>query len=296
MADDRLIEDYDSIDTSSMDINTFVERGSVIFKTAVDDLSNYLFAKLSSIESAYPTICGLEVYPSYIEDNSYVTITPLVSGFPELNYEWIFKYNTISNEKVLIIDSFNINNVGNYYLKVSNIFGEAISETIYLSSNPPTQEVAANTAPKLVSFLTYPLYVDKFEVNDSITFDVVVKNITDSTYYEWYKNGELFTTTKKNYFKIDFLQQGDLASYYVKIYSDNGIITSNTIDLNYEVTSQKVLNRCIGFPVKSLINNYVGWTLTEPVTVHYDGEIGLRNCDLSVSDFSEFYVSDLTIQ
>lgn len=295
MADDKLIEDYDSIDPTSMDISTFVERGSVTYKASIEELSNYLYSKLSAVESTYPVLCGLTVYPSYIEEGSYVTITPNVSGLPELHYEWIFNYNLISTDKILVINSFDINRIGEYYLRVYNGFGEATSQTITLSSNPPATQNAG--VPKLISFLTYPLNVNKFEINDTITFDVVAKyTISNDSYYEWYKNGELFTTTTKNKIKINFLQEEDFGSYSVKIFNNYGSIQTDSIDIRFETDDQKILNRCLGFPVKSFIENSVGWNLTESITAGYNGEIGLKGCDLYITDYNEFYVDDLTTE
>jgi len=294
---DKEITDYRSLMNLSDDVETYLDRNGVLFKTSVSAIKDFFYNSLFQIETSAPVISTISIYPK-VEDIRYgscVTLNSNVSGFPELYYEWYKDYRLVSTDSEYVIPRFNTNHEGSYYLRVYNSFGDKSSELFTLSALTDDSQIKFYP-PDLISFFVYPMDRGNFNVGDSIKFSVTVANSDINSFYEWYKDDVLIVTTNSPEYYIEYIEPEDIATYFVRSYNSFGYVDSPKIVLTQNVDEQKYFNRCKGFPVKDFINNSIGWNLTEPVTALYNGSVGFASCDLSDTKYKEFYVEDLTTE
>lgn len=317
---DKEITEYDDLLNLSDDVEMYLDRNGVLFKTSVSAIKELFYDSLFQDETSAPIISSISIYPKLedIKYGSYVSLNAEVSGFPELYYEWYKDYQLVSTDVEYHIPKFNVDNEGSYYLTVYNSFGEIRSDEFILSAvkapeiqieqvldeegnvisegaiPSETVEEMVLYSPDILSFFVYPMDKGIFNVGDSIKLSVAVVNMDENSYYEWYRDDVLLFTTKDPEYYIEYIEDEDIASYFVRCYNSSGYTDTPAISLFGNVDEQKYYSRCKGFPVKNFIDNSVGWNLTEPVTAYYSGSIGFDCCDLSNSRYKEFYIDDLT--
>lgn len=157
-----------------------------------------------------PTITSQPVSTTVGKGNS-VSFTVNATGTGTLTYQWFKDGTAISGatSKTFTIAAAADSDEADYYVEVSNSAGPTRSNTVTLT---------VRDAPTITS---QPQTINR-NVGQSASFSVTATGEGTLT-YQWYKDGVAISGATSATFTLDSVTEGDEATYYVRVYSDNVI-------------------------------------------------------------------------
>ncbi|MEO7300687.1 MAG: immunoglobulin domain-containing protein [Verrucomicrobiota bacterium] len=157
--------------------------------------------------------------------NSNATFTTDASGTGPLNFRWFFNDAPLAGQtsNLLVLNSVQTNQAGNYYFIVTNSYGAATSSVATLTVLVPATITAQPSNQSVI-------------LNSNATFTVAATG-TGSIFYQWLQNGTALTNSGKfigtatSTLTISGVQTNDTASYQVVVTNNYGAVTSSIATL-----------------------------------------------------------------
>jgi hypothetical protein len=161
-----------------------------------------------------------------------VQLQVTATGSGNLAYQWYFNGTALSNSSTisgatsstLSLSSFNANEIGSYYVVISNPSGSITSQTVYVA-----QPISITSQPSAQTVIA----------GSKATFTVTASGTSPT--YQWYFNNSPISSATNAIYTITNTQTSNVGSYYVVVTNALGSVTSQNISLsllNPLITSQ----------------------------------------------------------
>ncbi len=152
-----------------------------------------------------------------------VSFGVVATGSKPLAYQWFFNGKPIDgkNKNTLVIADAERSNLGLYSVKVSNPFGDTMSDKIRLDVNTPLK-------------ITKDLTSENAVVGNQVSIGIEVVG-SGPIEYQWYKNGLALVGSSSSVLTFKKVEQGDAAEYFVVAQNRFSKVTSNKILLTVQV-------------------------------------------------------------
>jgi hypothetical protein len=182
----------------------------------------------SVVDISAPPVIAVQPSPISTVGGGTAVFVVGVTGAAPLQYQWFFANAPLAGQtsNLLVLSQVTTNQIGNYFVTVTNAFGAVTSAVVSLFVDAPTQ-------PAIV----WQPYGDIVAVGGDYRFDVAAIG-TPPLSYQWYFQGTLIAGATGQTLELTNVQAINAGSYRVTVRNPAGTVWSLPATLSVGETNQ----------------------------------------------------------